>query len=483
MFDWFWKFLYTISSTLFRLVDGLILCANKLCGIDTINFEGEEGDFLSYLIFSDEIGFAFRVSAILATILLVIFSVFMIIRSIAKDKAEGTPVQIAIKTFKTLLMFFLIPAVIVAFTTIGNAFVTALYAATSQSAATPGAFLFCAFAEDGGLNPDYVALFRTGELSYTSTSVVSTYMNLSDYPFLFSWIAGGVVLFGVGSSMLIFVDRILSLVILYIASPISIATSIIDDGARFKLWRDQFLSKFIMGYGMILAINIYALVCGLVTKPGFAFFVGEDTGTKFLDLVMKLLIIAGGALTMQKSMALIGNLVSSGAGSNELRDNAFSAGNLARMAMGAGGAALGVLGTVTGAKAAKSILGNAVSMQSRHLGGRILNGLGLGGGGGNAEKKDGGKDSDGKSGAKNNEKAEYGSKDNAKNAIKNEGFKTSFNKGNANNDKQGQKKNDMVGKAIGGGGGQDQQKGQNSANNDSGSNNHNQNQQGGDNSK
>ena len=481
MFDWFWKFLYTISSTLFRLVDGLILCANKLCGLDTINFNGEEGDFLSYLIFSDEIGFAFRVSAILATILLVIFTVFMIIRSIAKDKVEGTPAQIAIKTFKTLLMFFLIPAVIVAFTTIANAFVIALYAATSQSAATPGTFLFCAFAEDGGMNPDYVALFRTGELSYTSTSTVSTYMNLSDFPFLFSWISGGVVLFGVGSAMLIFVDRILSLVILYIASPISLATSVIDDGARFKLWRDQFLSKFIMGYGMILAINIYAMVCGLVTKSDFAFFVGEDSGTKFLDLVMKLLIIAGGALTMQKSMALVGNLVSSGAGSNELRDNAFSRGSLARMATGVAGKALYIPSLPL--RAGKSIIGDAISMQSRHLGGRLLNGLGLGGGGGNAEKKDGGKDSDGKSGAKNNEKAEYGSKDNAKNAIKNEGFKTSFNKGNANNDKQGQKKNDMVGKAIGGGGGQDQQKGQNSANNDSGSNNHNQNQQGGDNSK
>ena len=108
MFDWFWEFLFSISSTLFRLIDGLILCANKLCGIDTINFNGEEKDFLSYLLFSDEIGFAFRVSAILATILLVIFTVFMIIRTITKDKAEGTPAQIAVKAFKTILMFFFV---------------------------------------------------------------------------------------------------------------------------------------------------------------------------------------------------------------------------------------------------------------------------------------------------------------------------------------------------------------------------------------
>ena len=452
MFDWFWEFLYMISSTLFRLIDGLILCANKLCGIDTINFAGGEGDFLSYLLFSNEIGFAFRVSAILATILLVIFTGFMIIRSITKDKAEGTPAQIAIKAFKTLLMFFFVPAVMIAFMAIGNAFVTALYAATSQSAATPGAFLFCAFAEDGGMNAEFVELFRTGELDYTSASTVSMYMDLSDFPFIFSFIAGGVVLFGIGSAMLIFVDRVLSLVILYIAAPISISTSVLDEGARFKLWRDQFLSKFIMGYGMILAINIYALVCGLVMNPDFAFFAGDDIKTEFLDLIMKLLIIAGGALTMQKSMALVGNLVSQGAGSNELRDNAFSMGGLARMAKGVAGKALGAAGYLTGAKAAKSIAGDALAMQSRHLGARALGALGLGGGYNQRTDKDGVADPGGSSGAKNNEKANYGSEPNAaKNAITGEGFKRSFTGGeNTNNNKSSTKKNDMVGNAISG---------------------------------
>ena len=462
MFDWFWEFLYMLSKTIFRMIDGLVLCANKLCGIEPISFEGEETDFLSYLLFSDDIGFAFRVSAILATVLVVIFTVFMIIRSIAKDKAEGTPVQIAIKAFKTILMFFLVPAVIIAFMTLGNAFVKALYSATLQSAASPGAFLFSSFAQDGGMSPEYVQLFKTGELDYYSTETVSMYMSLSDYPYLFSWISGGVVLFGVGSAMLIFVDRVLSLVILYIAAPISISTSTIDDGARFKLWRDQFLSKFIMGYGMILAINIYAMVCGLVTRPGFVFFPESD----FLDLIMKLLIMAGGALTMQKSMAIVGNLVSSGAGSNELRDNAFSMGSLARMTSGVAGKALGIAGYLTGAKAAKSIVGNAISMQSRHLGGKLLTSLGMDGGGGRPKGKGESKDSEGTSGATNNDKADYGSKDTIKDAINDkEGFKPSFNGGDAQNGGKKSDKNNPVGNAINGGGKNDQgkndQKGEN----------------------
>ena len=66
MFNWFWEFLYMIAKTFFRLTDGLILCANKLCGIDPIDVDGESTDFLSYLFFSSEVSFAFKVSAILA---------------------------------------------------------------------------------------------------------------------------------------------------------------------------------------------------------------------------------------------------------------------------------------------------------------------------------------------------------------------------------------------------------------------------------
>lgn len=436
-----------VSKTIFRLIDGLILCANKLCGIDTITFEGEENDFLSYLLFSEEIGFAFRVTAILAAMLLVVFSVFVIVKSIAKEKVEGTAAQIAMKSFKTLLMFFFVPVVMIAFMTIGNAFVQALYGATAQASSTPGAFLFSAFAADGGMNPDVAEMFKTGEMDYNNTDLVSSYMTLSNFPFIFSWLAGGVTLFSIASAMLIFIDRVLSIVILYVASPISISTCLIDDGARFKLWRDQFLTKFIMGYGMIIAINIYALVCGLVMKQSFSFF----SDNAFLDLIMKLLIIGGGALTLQKSMALIGNLVSSGAGSNELRDNALTAGKLAKMAMGGvkgvAGTSLGLLGTVTGAKAAKSVVSDAISMKSRDLGSRLLDALHLGTG----DKKG---DKDEKSDSQNNEKANYGSDKNAaKDAISNPGFKTSdwgSNKGNSNNNQPKQQGEKMVNNAING---------------------------------
>ena len=448
MFAWFWEFLYMLAKTLFRLIDGLILCANKLCGIDPISFDGEEMDLMSYLLFSDEVAFAFRTTALLATVLVVVFTVFMIIRTITKDKAEGTPSQLAVKAFRTLLTFFFVPAVIIAFVLLGNILMGAIYSATMQTAASPGAVLFAAFAEDGGMSPEIATLFRTGNFDYNDTDLVWEYMELSNFPFLFAWITAGVVFFNIGSSMLIFVDRVLSLVILYIVAPISISTSVLDDGARFKLWRDQFLTKFIMGYGMIIAVNIYAMVCTLVMRQEFTFF--EDAS--FLDLLMKLLIIAGGAFTMQKAMALIGNLVSAGAGSNELRDNAFSAGRLAGIAGSIANNTLGLL-----PRAGKSILGDALSLQSKHLASRLLRGVGLDGGYARKKDKKDGEGSDGDSDSKNGEKAKYGSDPNStKNAIADKGFKTSWKGGegsNSNNDtsKKGGG-NNLLANTINGGG-------------------------------
>jgi hypothetical protein len=41
---------------------------------------------------------------------------------------------------------------------------------------------------------------------------------------------------------------------------------------------------------MLLALNIYALLCGLIMKPEFSFF--EDPN---VDRIMNLLVIGGGA--------------------------------------------------------------------------------------------------------------------------------------------------------------------------------------------
>ena len=154
-------------------------------------------------------------------------------------------------------------------------------------------------------------------------------------------------------------------------------------------------------------------------------------------------------------MALIGNLVSSGAGSNELRDS-MSAGSLARMATSAGSKAFGLATGVAFrnplAKIAGSVVGDALSMKSRDWGSRLLDDIGLGVG--DSSSRGGGeKSSGGGSGSKNDKKANYGSNPNAaKDAIQNQGFQPSNwdskDKENGNSNQPKNNNNNMVNDAI-----------------------------------
>jgi hypothetical protein len=64
------------------------------------------------------------------------------------------------------------------------------------------------------------------------------------------------------------------------------------------------------------------MICLLVMNPSLVFF---ERGS-FIDYLMKLLLIAGGGISLKQARALIGNLISNGAGSNEMRDAAVAGG-------------------------------------------------------------------------------------------------------------------------------------------------------------
>ncbi len=369
MFDWFWDFLYSITKSLLRIIDGLMSCANKLCGIEDIVVDGKSTDFLTYLLRSTEVSNAFMVAAILGLIVLVFFTILAIIKLLAKEKPDLTPAQVCVKSLKSVLTFLFIPAIMLVSIWVSNVFMQALYQATLSGGSSIGSFLFTAFSDGAWVNENDAQQFLDGTLSYMDTQVVRSYMNIESFDYIASWIACAVILWNIAWSLLVFVDRAISIVILYIVSPFPVATSVLDDGAHFKLWREQMLTKFFVGFGTILAVNIYCLIVLLVVKSSLQFF-----DSNFLNNLCKILFIIGGSLTMKKAMALVGNLVSSGGGSNELRDSAF-----------AGNALGGALKTVAGVAAkpftwGASRMGNALNRGVEDKIGNKLFGSHYGGG-------------------------------------------------------------------------------------------------------
>ena len=320
LFDWIWEVFYAISKSMYAIIDNLLACANMLCGIEPIRYQGAEMDFVTFLLRNQNITYGFVGAVFVAITLVVIFSMIAIIRTVASEKMDKTPAQIAVKVAKTLLTFLFIPAAMAILIFFTNTIMRVLYQATSGGSPDGlGRFLAGAFASDArksGVPEDFYLL---SDFKYWSTSNVKKYINLAEYDYFFSYLASIVIILCLGQSLLIFVDRAISIVILFIFSPISLSTAILDDGARFKLWRDQFLTKFLTGYGCIIAINIYALIVVAITDSKLVFF-----DNSILNSFMKVVIIVGGGFSMTRAMALVGNLINAGAGSNELRDNAIA---------------------------------------------------------------------------------------------------------------------------------------------------------------
>ena len=320
MFNWVWDFLYGISKSIYALIDGLLSCANMLCGIEPIKYEGSETDLLSFLLRNKNVTYGFVTAVIIGAILVVIFGVVSIIKSMTSEKTNMTPAQVFVKVGKVMLTFLFIPVATALFVYLTNVLMQTLYKSTlGGSPDGMGRFLAGVFGNSARLEGIPEDFYLEPGFDYFDNKIVKNYLDLSNYDYFFSWIAGLVILVCLAMALLMFVDRAISLVILFIFCPISLSTAVIDDGQRFKLWRDQFLVKFLTGYGCIIAINIYALIIAAITSSGLVFF--ENA---ILNGIMKIAIIVGGAVSMQRIMALVGNLVSQGAGSNEMRDNALA---------------------------------------------------------------------------------------------------------------------------------------------------------------
>lgn len=317
MFDWFWKFLYSISEILFEVVDGMLGIANKLCGVEPIEVGGVQTSFMLTMLKNDNIMYAFIGVGVVGIFLLMVFGVIAICRNMKENKKSSA--QIFIHCVKTLGYFLLVPTLMFAFTYLLNQIVIVIYTATRGGATDMGEFLFRSFLPSGMEN-------YAGSVNWRSVKDVSRYLNgagydLSDYRFFFSWLICIPLLFCIAKALLMFVDRTLSILILFILSPVSLATTVLDDGQRFKLWREKVLAKYISGYGMIIAINIYALVLSFITRGDVNFFPEKGSFISTIgNFLLKCAFAIGGAFFLPKVFGLVGDLFTQGGGTKEFQE-------------------------------------------------------------------------------------------------------------------------------------------------------------------
>ncbi len=328
MFDWFWEFLYRLLKTLLYCIDFILSFAKQLVGVKPIYDEqNNEVELFSHFFNSSAIQDAFKLVAIIGLVLLFLFTVVAVMRAIARMGEGKTPLGVCASAGKAMLYFLLIPGIMYFCGIFISAVMTALYDATSLGSGGLGSSLFTLFADEayngGGNKEGVLELFRisgpfaedaAAGYNYNSMGNVKNYFSLSKINYFLGFVAGSAVLILLIKPLMSFVERIVSLLLLFVVSPISVASSVLDDGARFKLWRDQVINKFLVAYGSLLSLNIFTLMIQVIYT--LTFF----PDSSFLNGLARLLFVLGGASACRMGAVLIGNLVNSGAGSQYAQD-------------------------------------------------------------------------------------------------------------------------------------------------------------------
>jgi hypothetical protein len=144
-------------------------------------------------------------------------------------------------------------------------------------------------------------------------------IELNGFNFLVGYFSGIILLVAVAGACLGLVKRLYDIVILFLSLPLMVATIPLDDGARFKVWRETVVSKIVIAYGAVFAVNVFLLMVPII--QGFA-----------INPVFKMLLLVGGGLSISGGTLLFARLF--GTDAAESRDLAQSARTLI-----AGGAA------------------------------------------------------------------------------------------------------------------------------------------------
>ena len=323
MFDWFWEFLYGIVKAALYCIDFIADIAEMLCGIEPVTVEGSgEVDITSYFLMHESVIDAFRAVVLIGFAMLVVFTIYSIIRAQGTLGEGKSPVRICLGSAKILIYFLLVPLIMYLASGCISYLMNIIYQATAAGGGTSiGSSMFSIFADEAysssSPKDQVMADFLNGTKDYYSTSEVSAYFDLEDFNYFLGFVGGIAVLVLLALSLLSFVERLLSLMILFIVAPLSMSTAALDDGARFKLWRDQTINKFLMAYGSLICINLYMMMVNIVN--GISFFDPELT---FFNGLARLAFIIGGAFACRKGGVLIGNLINTGAGTQDAMDQA-----------------------------------------------------------------------------------------------------------------------------------------------------------------
>ena len=336
---------------LLQLVDGLMELFSAIAGVTTVNYHGQQVNIVEFIIGDTTIGTVFWCIFITAVGLTCIFTIVGLVKNmIANNRNVSTIVG---KFFLALLGAMAMLAVVILGILIANSLLQLLariFQVNNTTKISTAIFNACVGDWLNGYsasNIDITSLSVRQILGGYDTAIFGIWptswkgngmVDPNTFLYLPSLIAGIALCVALVIAVLNLAKRVYEIVFAYFTMPIAMSTLPLDDGARFKNWRELFVSKLILAYGAVFAVNIFALVLPLINA------VHLDGVNSFGNAMFTIFMIVGGAMLIPAGQTLFARLFGQAddmrAGGGWLR-SAFYGGRIAS-AMTVGLAAKGI---------------------------------------------------------------------------------------------------------------------------------------------
>lgn len=354
------QFAMQIFLWLLALIDGLMNIFAAISGVDDVMFNGTNVNILeTFLMGNSVVATVFWCIFLLAIGLGVIFAIIAIIKNMVANNKNITSIlgKFALFLVGTLALFAIIYVGIL----ISNAVLKLLAEIFEYDQGGLANALFDAcVGENYTTIPDSNAkwtidtlLRNEGVSSITEVSVDALlgehrewaifagnedwknngYIIAADFQYLLALIGAGIVLFELLIVSAHLAKRLFEIVFLYVSMPASVSTLPMDDGARFKNWRENFVTKVIIVYGAVIGVNIFVVCIGSFSRMSL-----QNVGW-FENALFYVVMIIGGAMMLSSSIELFAKVFGNGEDVSQSRRLFGGLGHLAghaAIAMGGG---------------------------------------------------------------------------------------------------------------------------------------------------
>ncbi len=298
-----------------KVIDGIMEIFSAIAGVTDVTYQGKRVNIIEFIVGDSTVGTIFWCVFILAVGLTCIFTIVALVKNMIANNRNIT--TIIGKFFLALLGTLAMVVVVILGILISNAIlvlVSEIFEIGNTTKLSNSIFNACV--------GDWVNGYSINEINISSLTVRKIFgdyntaafgiwptswknngmVNPDTFLYLPSMIASIGLMIAMVVAIINLAKRVYEIVLLYIVLPVSMSTIAIDDGARFKIWRETFITKIVLAYGTVFSVNIFILILPFISKmkiPGVS---------NFANSMFLIFMIIGGALVIPAGQTLFARL-------------------------------------------------------------------------------------------------------------------------------------------------------------------------------